>query len=180
LKDLVVEGPDGSGKTTLVRYLSAQTGLHPVKLSQALTGPVEDLCLETSRYLLSPDRHLFDRHPLFSELIYGHIIRGEVKPGFDDFNWIVWATEKLSERLKTLIVCLPPLSIVKQNLAKSPQMPGVEEHIEQIYDRYVDLVEFEWKDVIVYDYSSKTGRFIDDETFFAEEGVWVEVQRRGW
>ena len=66
--NIVVEGPDGSGKTTLARKIAQYTGL----MYEAGRGPEQypGEIIERARHYMKLDRRVFDRHPIISQPIY--------------------------------------------------------------------------------------------------------------
>jgi hypothetical protein len=71
--NVIVEGPDNSGKTTLVNYIAARLGLPIIKGE----GPPNDHVEWAARFERDPGGYtLFDRHTAVSEPIYGGILRG--------------------------------------------------------------------------------------------------------
>lgn len=71
--NVVVEGPDNSGKTTLVRYIAPRLGL-AVRKGE---GPPHSAEEWAARFEHEPKGYaLFDRHTAVSEPIYGTILRG--------------------------------------------------------------------------------------------------------
>ena len=69
MKNIVVEGPDGSGKSTLVNRIAQcvpfliQPGAGPPKSPQEIR--------QRAFGYMKLEHKIFDRHPLISELIYG-------------------------------------------------------------------------------------------------------------
>lgn len=73
--NIVVEGADGSGKSTLVDFL-AQSLKWPVVHSEGPTKTADELNARAMRFL-AQDRVIFDRHCIVSERVYG-TMRGNV------------------------------------------------------------------------------------------------------
>lgn len=145
---LIVEGPDGSGKTRLVNRLSERLEV-PIasKNSTSEGGPVQDLCdwverdLDGRAFTFASGEgrwlSIHDRYPLFSEPIYGPIVRGKLPDGWNREWYTKWIHKfRLFEPF--LVVCLPPLATVLKNCLDddTPQMPGVRDRIEAIYWMY--------------------------------------------
>jgi hypothetical protein len=135
---IIVEGPDGGGKTTLLRRLGGDLGFHVEprvvsKEAQALTNLRRwvDKDLEVHK---TPK--LYDRHRLISEPIYGPALRNEMDPEFQDLQWLTsvlhrfWACEPI------VIYCLPPFQVVLRNVMADRENLVVREKIHLIYSLY--------------------------------------------
>lgn len=158
-RQVVVEGPDGAGKSTLIDSLGMR--LAPRHVNSA--GKTVDNLAEWVEVDLvaNPDPPwVYDRHPLISEPIYGSICRGRPAFRFDSFTWL---QHKLGEfiyfKKPLVIICLPPLVTVKRNILQNApdQMEGVLKHIEAIYYSYVALAArltiAPMSTTLVYDYT---------------------------
>lgn len=118
---IIVEGPDGAGKTTLIAELVAETGLKVAprvvsKDTEALTDLVK-WTEENTRAGFQAT--IFDRHRLISEPIYGPVLRRELNPEFSDPEWFYHQLHQLYRCNPFIIYCLPPLSIVMDNVLSS-------------------------------------------------------------
>lgn len=139
---IIVEGPDGAGKTTLVQELQGhfpQMELHP-RFCTSKDGPIENLTEEVFKDVKArPTHFIYDRHPTISEFIYNTSIPNRaIRPAF-----LTDAMGRLRQRVarhSVTVWCLPPLSVVKQNTAadelEGNQMAGVAANIERIYEQY--------------------------------------------
>src|SRR5690606_25762394 len=86
-KVIILEGMDGSGKTTLAQQLFFRLGEAPIKRFVTSSGPTNhDLLVKRTKAALA-DLHdqvtqnrrpvvIYDRFPLISEAVYGTILRG--------------------------------------------------------------------------------------------------------
>lgn len=147
MKSVIVEGCDGSGKTTLIGHLFA-TGNYVKhdRASTSLGGPVPDLDIWVGRdldFLHNRSQgipFIYDRHPLVSELIYADLReknRG-VKGWFLNPQWIIEAQQRMAEHA-ILVICSPPYSEVErimQMQGRDAHMPGVFENRLTIFKRY--------------------------------------------
>lgn len=161
---IVLEGPDGGGKTHLSLQLRKATGL-PIhaRASDSLTGPTKDLYGWTVADLTTWNEQplsIYDRHPLTSEHIYGPHVRGSVRPGFEMGNPELSQMRKFFRQHALIIVCLPPLEVVKDNVASEvEQMAGVIENIDFIYNCYYMMMHV-WpvdSHIARYDYTVDPG-----------------------
>ena len=132
---IIVEGLDGSGKTTLVKHLyeELKLNLRP-RFSTSLGGPHEDLfdlVRKDFEHGVGVD-HLYDRHPIISEIVYGSIIRGKFDSrliGEEMQNW-------LREANPLLVMCAPPGKEMVKNIMEGDHMPGVKENIVPLMNGY--------------------------------------------
>ncbi len=81
MRNIVVEGIDASGKSTLVKVLAEKLGMHV----QEGEGPpkYKGEIDERIRRLLARTDHVFDRHPCVSQAIYCSIRKGQEHPRKD-------------------------------------------------------------------------------------------------
>lgn len=135
---IIVEGPDGAGKTTLVRQLSdwLDIPLGPRSVSSDGVGQVDlrEYVLRELRF----SRQIYDRFALISGPIYG--VASGMKPPNNVFMDSVWhgVAEKKMVKVQPLIIyCLPKPFVVKQNIKHDPTSAKVVgNNIDQIYWGY--------------------------------------------
>lgn len=156
---IIVEGPDGAGKSTLINHLYTTFKLDVIHTP----GPMPDLYLWLLEQGLERTRNekppkIYDRF-FISETIYGPILRDQVgyPPFFTDFflRYVLQPIHPL------VILCLPTLAIVKDSVMNQPQMAGVIDNIDAIYNAYLDALPL-WKrifgdDFITYDWTLPAG-----------------------
>lgn len=156
-RHIIVEGPDGAGKSTLIKALSEMLSLpvHP-KFAKSSGPDLETLDRRThadleslAGYAKSPG--VYDRYPLISELIYGPLVRHSLTGWFNDKEWVDIGHKVLQHR--TVVVwCLPRLGVLRRNVSSTRDMPGVREHIDAINLCYMEMHEG-WKGPkIAYNY----------------------------
>lgn len=143
---IIVEGMDGTGKTTLVLQLAHQFGVKPKKFVGSL-GPSDDyriVLVNRTRLEITEleetggtIKRLYDRFPLISEAIYGTILRGR-----NCFGGLYYPLRSRLLALKTVIIyCRPDRDIVRDNVQQGSQMKGVLEHFGELLDAYDKLFE---------------------------------------
>lgn len=119
---IVLEGPDGVGKSTLAQRLSAQHGFRVVHSPK--TPDHLDLATRYREILSSADRILFDRC-FVSELVYGPLHRGRSR--------ITWSealdlAESVMDRTGLFVhLTAPPPIIRRRLLARDGEAASLEE-----------------------------------------------------
>lgn len=161
---IIVEGPDGAGKTTLITKLSHILDL-PVapRVVSKDTEAMIDLKAWTEQNVAQGwQATIFDRHRLISEPIYGSLLRVAFQPGFDDFNWLYNMNYMLYHRVQPVVIyCLPPYETVRVNIKDDSDNKRVADAIRKIYSMYVckaasDAAMFQ---ALHYDYTK--GEMVD-------------------
>ena len=159
---IIVEGPDGSGKSTLVRHLAEFYEL-PIapRVVDRDTNAMVELKEWTEKNVQSPHENIIhDRHRLISELIYGPVLRYRPEPGFDDIKWLVKQLSGLYHRVCPLVIyCLPPFETVLSNLKNGQDNEFIVNsgQARTLYHLYrmrcaIDAASFPAQ-VLVYDYT---------------------------
>lgn len=137
---IVGEGPDGGGKTSLIRRLNQDLGLPiaPKVVSSQMT-PLTDLRQWTEDNVSRGfQKTLFDRHRIISEPIYGPATRAKQDLAFLDMGWMMEMTARFYGADPILIYCLPPLHVVRDNVNREDTDNGaVKNRIGAIYAGYV-------------------------------------------
>lgn len=170
---IVVEGPDGAGKTTLIEALMERFDLPvaPRVVSKDAVAMVDLMDWVDNNLEEGFQRTIFDRHRLISETIYGPILRTEPQPGFTRLSWMAPRLARFYRIQPIIIYCLPPLEVVKKNIIGDHDNQVVWEKIEAIYSAYVNRasldIEFAPGKVFIWDYThSPTIR--NEPVFFNE------------
>lgn len=137
---IIVEGPDGSGKSNLVSKLARDLNL-PVspKVVGSDTRPLVDLAEWTeSNVNKGFQAMIFDRHRLISEPIYGPATRARQDSNFCDLGWMTDLMWRFYQANPLVIYCLPDLHTVRKNvLDPSTDNEAVAKRITAIYAGYV-------------------------------------------
>lgn len=158
---IIVEGPDGAGKTTLIKQLKERFGLEvaPRVVTKGAEAMV-DLRVWVEENLEAGFQYqIFDRHRLISEYIYGPLLRKEQQPGFTDLTWSTVMLHRLYTTVEPIVIyCLPPLEVVRANVLRDPENKVVAEHIDAMYAAYVHRIALDTVyrpfHTVVYDYTT--------------------------
>jgi hypothetical protein len=136
---IVVEGSDGSGKSTLIADLATTFSL-PIapRVVSKTTEAMVDLKEWTEHNVsMGWQPIIFDRHRLISEPIYGSVLRKGFEPGFDDVRWLHAMNTMFYQYCRPLIIyCVPPYPIVRANLQGDQDNLAVVHKIRRIYSLY--------------------------------------------
>lgn len=137
---LIVEGPDGAGKSMLVERLSRDLKM-PIapKVVGSNTQPLQDLAEWTEANLNKGfQRVVFDRHRLISEPIYGPATRNTQDVNFLDLGWLAEMTYRFYQSNPLIVYCLPTLDVVRKNVSREDTDNSVVAgRITAIYAGYV-------------------------------------------
>jgi hypothetical protein len=162
MRDVIVEGPDGGGKTSLVRFLHETLGLPmPSRSSTSTGGPIPNLADWIKDQAIwpkgsIPHSRLYDRHPIISEPIYGRLVRpgSQVQAPLDDDRYQRDVRAYLYEHA-VVVWALPNLATVHANVldSRDDQMPGVVANIGRVHQAYMTAY-FRWRGIKrQYDYN---------------------------
>lgn len=183
IKILIVEGMDGTGKSTLINRLSNDLDI-PVherfSKSGPDGGPVTDLWNRTYEDVMTMPAQplsLYDRHPLISNYVYSPITRRTLEPGF--------TSSRANRLVRTLsftalvVWCAPPFDVVKSNLHDNRDMAGVYENASQLYWSY-ESMRIHWRgNSAVYDYTNKFSYSSILGSCIAHRDSWNVIQGLG-
>lgn len=133
---IVVEGPDGSGKTTLVKQLAEHFQLPVAKgVVEKNTHAMTDLKEWTDQNLEKGfQKVIFDRHRLVSAPIYDAVLRKG--SGLDDTIWLRAKYAQWFAIAPLVIYCLPPLAIVEENISRDNDNEAVADQIDHLWRGY--------------------------------------------
>lgn len=152
---VVIEGPDGSGKSTLCEHIREKIHTYFVMLRHSQRPRTSaDLCNSLNWVAKIPTNLdvVIDRHPVISEPIYGGIIRHS-----DLFTQSRLKADDFLTQINRVVYCRPPVDVILENAKVRPQLEGVRDNLEKIidaYDRRMQYLAFLPKiEIIIYDYT---------------------------
>lgn len=136
---IVVEGPDGAGKTTLAKYMAEALDLPytrpPKELLTSTGGPTEGLVDWWEEQLLDKTPRVFDRTAYISDAIYCAV--GDRMPlmGWESME----RGMNLIQTSWITIFCIPDFDVIGSNIekdmAEGQHLKGLETD-ERIYNHY--------------------------------------------
>lgn len=177
---VVVEGPDGAGKTTLIKNLRAQSKRYFVSLQNSGIPQnvlnVQCVCDWLARMAIGRVPLVCDRLSLISEPIYGEIVRNE---NILEGTYTIQDVETfLLDNVDRVIYCRPPTSAIIKGLESEQQLEGVVERIQKLTERYdwvmqmishggVRVITYDWTGIELTKKFGGTPRDLED-LFFGE------------
>lgn len=178
---IVVEGPDGAGKTTFVELLKSYTNLEvaPRVVAQDTTAMVDLQRWVHDNVTKGWHETIYDRHRLISEPIYGPVMRpAQPEPGFSDLSWFYAMLEAFYDCKPVIIYCLPPFETVWENVMRD-ENNGVfhtrGDAVRQIWTAYMNkaCTEFALRrhETWVYDYTA------DDPMYYIRH-IQRQIEKR--
>lgn len=137
---VIVEGMDGSGKSTMIEELARQYPQLEVITRPSQVSFNEWWPREMDRSILRPIP-IYDRF-FYSELIYGPILRGTINANLELVNNVAWFMRATA----LLIYVRPHSDAIREGVYRSPQMTGVIDHFQELLGAYdqLMLVEKAW------------------------------------
>src|SRR5262245_32407171 len=179
---IIVEGPDGAGRTTLVHtlleeYPQLKLGVRGVSdRTELWKSTVGDTFRALSEAVHNKQTYLWDRL-FYSEFIYAPATDRQI--AFNGYQQ-TFITRMIREIRCPVIVCWLPLEVCLENLDHQRQMKGVRENYPRIWQQYHDHFEdggFFPYHTVQYDYRDKTAyhtvtTFLDEYLRHKERLAW--------
>lgn len=152
---LIVEGPDGAGKTTLIAQLEERLGItrEPRAVSSDAV-PLGSMGQYIDRELARGfGRRIYDRFALISSPFYCMLPNPTFSEELLDREWLMERWMKFRQVGAQIIVCLPPIEVVRKNVLEDESSRVMWGHIDTIYWLYHNFAaQYPWVDS-VYDYT---------------------------
>ena len=141
---IIVEGPDGAGKTTLINRINAEWGgqfvVQPRSVSKDAVSLValDDYIEQELGKGFGP--RLYDRFALISSPCYAGLPNRTFRGRMMDVDWLQMVHYQLWQIDPVVIVCLPPLDVVVANITGDDDNKVVQDDIEEIYIHYLNFI----------------------------------------
>lgn len=156
---IIIEGPDSSGKSTLLNKLCQQFNYKPApKLYAGPPTKLEHLTLTCELLTTLEGNYIFDRFPTISELVYGPIIRNKNLWDQDINSWCRYNDLVINH---IIIYCRPPRDVLLNMEGHQLKDYDTKEHIQAIQKKQREIINAYdeviscYGNVIPYDYTNK-------------------------
>jgi len=160
VRHVIIEGPDGAGKTKLAELICSKTGLkyHHEGPPPTNLPPV----IHYARLLEhATESTVFDRLHL-GELVYGPLLRGTV----NDPNDLTLMRRLIQARGHYVVVCLPPWETCLENNRQKEEFIKDEDTLRQAYEAWSFVVNQPEVSVNqILDYTDKDSKLQKFKTF---------------
>ena len=154
---IIVEGPDGAGKTTLVSQIETDWGL--TREPRAVSSDAVSL-VPIGEYIEKEldkgfGMRLYDRFGLISSPMYTMLPNRTMVEPMTNVAWLGWAYWKMHRLNPVIIWCMPPLEVVLENVANDESSKVMKDHAEVIYLNYLTFIarDFYNTSSMIYDYT---------------------------
>lgn len=178
---IIVEGPDGAGKTTLVNYIEQKLNIK--RQPRTVSGETEIL-IPLGQHVeealaLGYGMRLYDRFALISSPMYIPVhndplvirtFRGEML----DRYWLMKQYEKFKAVDPFIILCLPPMEVVLNNVRNDANNRVVAEYMETVYLNYHNWYcanQVINPSIFLWDYTDPNYEMLDLELLLIERRV---------
>ena len=152
---LIIEGPDGSGKTTLITEIEKRLSVtrEPRAVTSSAVAKRELGSFITEEVAKGFGKRVYDRFALVSSPFYCMLPNPTFDGAFRDPAWLEEAWIKFRQVSPLIIVCLPPLEVVIHNVMADDTSKVAQGDIETIYWLYHNFAaQYPWV-ATVYDYT---------------------------
>ena len=139
---LIVEGPDGAGKSTLVEKFEAAMGV--TREPRSVTSDAESL-VPLGDYIVTElekgyGNRIYDRFALISSPHYSMLPNPTFRAPMTDLKWLSEQWVALTLVDPHFVVCLPPFDVAWANVKDDPKNQVVQDHFFAIYTAYQNFV----------------------------------------
>jgi GTPase SAR1 family protein len=184
---IIVEGPDGAGKTTLVEKILE---MWPVRTALGERGTTDRNKLYTVtvedtyralRQAVNGRREapafVWDRL-FFSDMVYAPMMKRECAFNMAQQAFIIRLLEAMG---CPIILCLPPFEVIQENAQVHEQMKGVNENLNTIVSNYRVQYFTMPNQTIIYDYTGQEEDSVDINQVYKTIDAYLNLRAgREW
>ena len=126
---------DNTGKTTLIQKISEAFGIEVVSSCRSI--PLNEQIDWIQQQVERTTPVVYDRFTLFSEQVYGPILRGGSKfDNMDNLTWFEYLAIVLSSMNPIIIYCRPSTATILKSFHERDQMGGTSQNLLELVNRY--------------------------------------------
>jgi hypothetical protein len=135
---IILEGPDGAGKTQLAERLSKDLNIpiEPKVVDGNMKAEVDLIKWAYDQISGWPRAVIYDRFSTISEPIYGPIFKGRIREEFQLKASLSMVEQMFTEMDPIIVWCLPSLATVLNNVNTDPSNVVVRDKQEGVYWAY--------------------------------------------
>lgn len=155
---VIIEGPDGAGKSTLIDNLKQSKRYFVVLRNSGPPRDLDDVHRFVNLLELTPPEMpvICDRHPCISDRLYGPILRNVDLLVDRPSTWMLSGVD-------LIVYCRPPTETILANVRRTrgTQLEGVEENCRKLidaYDEQMRTLAAGGLPVLQYNYESEISR----------------------
>jgi hypothetical protein len=156
---IIVEGPDGAGKSHLCAQITEYFGLMQGERgtsdrSKLYTVTVPDAYRAMNEAIRATKKPFVWDRMFFSEFMYYQLTGGECRFSEGQRQMFIRLMEVLAH---PIILCLPPVSVCLENIKgdDDPKHKKFNDALPQIYVAYAHLYKWMPAQTIIYDYTTE-------------------------
>lgn len=156
---IIIEGPDGAGKTTLIQRILEDWGEEFTLQPRAVTSEAKSL-VPIGQYIETElargfGPRVYDRFALISSPMYLPLPNPTFVDPMTNVDWLRGQYNKLDIVDPAIIYCLPPFDVAMENVREDVSSEVMWPYAETIYNNYVAFIARHWStSSMVYDYTN--------------------------
>ena len=177
---IVIEGPDGAGKSTLVEHFEKAMGV--TREPRAVSSDAESL-VPIGDYIITElgkgyGNRVYDRFALVSSPIYSMLPNPTFTAPMTDLEWLTEQWNQFYYLRPQVVVCLPPFDVAWNNVKDDPKNQVVLDHFFSIYSLYQNFIATARHPMSlwVWDYTAPTA----DPDYFTRRVLRFHEDRMDW